>query len=574
MDNNKAKQGTELYGKPIRSPQILKEMKKGSYIVLILSKHVMAIREQLQEYGIDEADYYDIYNEFVAYFRIKKFEKDAYDFIDFLERIPDGYFSNIPVKEGKKIGIVCLGEMVQHITWYAMAQSLVLRYNGYQSTLIIDTLKSFDSYIYFEGVEAVAKIYIDYIVNILQEKCPDIGVAYIDEEKCTDLDDEDLAMSHKFAPIVVKWLNSRRDEVFLPREANRILIAENLLNETMRHIKYFLENSAYDTINVYTGIHRHRCVYTYLGKKMGMRVSTYDGDKIGITIYGTTGVSTHRQEIATLINENAFTEQERKDIATLAKEDFNQRRDSVKGNVGYNFQIVKGGEIERPYDVVIPLNIFWDSAALGRNNLFENEIEWLKETLEFLMKNTNATVMVREHPAQYGDREFLYARCDKELPILLQYPERIFFADAAAKVNTYQYIEACKLVLPYTSTTGIESVLMGKNVILHTNVYYDDIDIAYKAHSKQDYFDKIQYYLQHSQSAICQNIENAYMAYYFLRHYDIRTPFTECDQTKWIGLSVKEICEMPGVEEIVGIIAQNEPAVYKNVKRILKARGF
>ena len=108
------------------------------------------------------------------------------------------------------------------------------------------------------------------------------------------------------------------------------------------------------------------------------------------------------------------------------------------------------------------MNISWDSAALGIDRVFGDEVEWLKETLYFLMKKTTMSVMIREHPAQAIYNEFVYKDYTKEISIINEYKDRIFFANADSEVNTYQYLNKCRLVLPYSSTIGIESVLLEK----------------------------------------------------------------------------------------------------------------
>ena len=235
IDNNKVLHGTEIRGVLVKSPEILTKLEKGSFIILILSKHFKAISRQLKEYGLQESiDFFNLYRNFFEYFRIKKYEDNARCFLEFIKRIPDNTFDNIPLKENQsKIGIVCLGEMLQNITWYAMAQSVLLRYNGYASTLIIDTMKSFDSYIYFDGIEDVARIYIDYVLKYLLEKCPDIDVKYVDGYGEAELSKKDNQMTEKYAPLVVKWFDSQKDEVFLSNNPRRVEYEKCILKATM-----------------------------------------------------------------------------------------------------------------------------------------------------------------------------------------------------------------------------------------------------------------------------------------------------------------------------------------------------
>ena len=567
--------GTEIRGVLVKSPEILTKLEKGSFIILILSKHFKAISRQLKEYGLQESiDFFNLYRNFFEYFRIKKYEDNARCFLEFIKRIPDNTFDNIPLKENQsKIGIVCLGEMLQNITWYAMAQSVLLRYNGYASTLIIDTMKSFDSYIYFDGIEDVARIYIDYVLKYLLEKCPDIDVKYVDAYGEAELSKKDNQMTEKYAPLVVKWFDSQKDEVFLSNNPRRVEYAKCILKATMKNIKKFFEMNEFDTINVYTGIHRHRCVYTYIGCDKDIRVSTYDADKAmgGITLYETDGVSGNSPDIVKLIRGNYFNDVDKKEIIELARKDLHKRMNSSVDDEGYNYQPALYDKVIKKYDIIIPLNISWDSAALGIDRVFGDEVEWLKETLDFLMKKTTMSVMIREHPAQAIYNEFVYKDYTKEISIINEYKDRIFFANADSEVNTYQYLNKCRLVLPYSSTIGIESVLLGKNVILHTDVYYAKLGVAYQATTKKEYFDKILLFCNSTEENYDCNIENAYLAYYCQMNHYFKCEFIEC-LTGWMKKNIQELNKIEGVRKIIGIIAEDKIAIYENIKEKIESK--
>lgn len=566
LDNNQELWGTGIFGIKICPPSVLEEL-KGDCVVLILSKHVNAIRKQLEEMGLREGkEFFDIYNKFLAYFRIKKFEGYAKAFEQFLRSIPDNLFDKIPIKSEKRIGIVCIAEMIKTVTWYPMAQCVLLRYRGYSPTLIMDHLRSFDDYIYFDGISEAARAYTEYILRLLREKCPGIEICYIDETQKAPLDHEDIKMTQTYAPVVVKWLDSRRDEVFVPEDPARIRIAEDILQGTMQSIQAFFQSHKLDTINVYTGIHRHRCVYDYIGHKYGMRVSTYDGEASGSTLYETDGVSGHSGDIPKVIEGSYFSEKEREKLLKLSEDNFKKRRYGTIEDGGYCFQTVKASRIEKKADVVIPLNISWDSAALGLDNIFENEIDWLKQTLQFIMENTDAVVMIREHPAQRLSTEFLYVNLEEELDILSEYPERILLMKADAEINTYQYMDACKVVLPYSSTAGLEAAMMGKPVIVHTNVYYKDY--VYKAYDRDDYFMKIKEWLE-QEAQTPDYDDRIWLVYIYQMHHGIRTHFNECVDG-WMRLSLQQLNEMQGVNEIIHIIAEGIPAIYFHIKRVIE----
>lgn len=566
LDNNKSIHGTEIHGIEIKSPDILRELEPASFFILVVSKHVDAISKQLEGMGLKkEQDYFDIYNKFILYFRIKKFISYAQRFEKFIDRIPEGELESIPIKNTNKIGIVTISGMLQLSSWYPISQCILLRYRGYRTSLIIDSLHSFDDYIYFDGITEIALLYIKYIVEKIKEKWSSFDVLYIDDSKEEKLDNSDLNIVKKFAPVVIKWLDAQRDEVFLKDDIERISKAEKILQSTMKNIKKFLLNNKFDVLNVHTGIHRHRYVYTYLGKKFGIRVATYDGNIRGTILYETDGIPGWAYDIRKLVESNFFTLEEKKKLVEMAKDNFANRRNSTSGDEGYNFQKVKKSIYFKPYDVIIPLNVMWDAAALGLDDVFENEIEWLKQTLRYLIDNTNSIIMIREHPVQRINTDFLYRNYRFDLPIIDEFPDRITYVSSDADINTYQYIEHCKVVLPYASTIGLEAIMMDKPVVVHTKVYYGKY--VCKSESKEDYFERIKNCLYCTQKNEYYK-NKVYLAYLFQMYHSIKTKWSECFDI-WLDYRLDELNKMEGVDEIIDIITGNIPAAYNNLKKIL-----
>ena len=89
LDNNSLLYGKKINGIEITSPDILLKEDKGEFIVLILSRHICHISNQLDSYGLESGkDYYDIYTKFSPYFIIKKQEALMDRFKKFIENIP------------------------------------------------------------------------------------------------------------------------------------------------------------------------------------------------------------------------------------------------------------------------------------------------------------------------------------------------------------------------------------------------------------------------------------------------------------------------------------------------------
>ena len=575
FDNDTSKHTKKICGIEIENPQHICNMRKGRFVVFILSRFVSEIKEQLVEFGLEEGkDFFDLFSIYKPSLRsltIEKLHKNTDHLLEFIEKVPEGLFNAIPIKSEKNIGLVCIYESSKNHMCYMIAQALLLRYNGYNVTLIIDTLKAFESYYFYEGIEAVAREDIEKIISVLRKKKIDINIHYIEQEEEAELSERDRIHIKRHTKYNMIHFDADMEKPWLEGHPNRAKDVEKILEKTLKIIKaYFIKNH-YDVVNVYSGNQRHYCNYTYIGRELGIRFSTYDMAEVGETLCSVEDAAGWSGDIEKVVKGNYFSFDEEEKIILLSKSNFETRKTNLVQDGKYNFQIVAYQDFTDTFDIVIPLNIQWDSAAIDRDNFFEDYLEWIKDTLQYIMENTKANVLLREHPAQNRFKNYHYVDLYKELPIIHQYKDRIHLALASEKINTYQCMEKCKMVLPYTSTTGIEAVLLDKNIILATNVYYDNIDIAYKAQDRQDYFEKISYYLNHSEEKICKNKRNAFLAYY----YQMNNCFA-CDYdiglSNWMDLTIEELNRLPGVKKIIESIAEAVPALYANVRETLSEK--
>lgn len=569
IDNNEKLWGKEFEGIKICSPDVLMEEK--DYVVLIVSKHNLAIGVQLADLGLEEnKDYYDIFATFFPYFSKCRIETIAKQFGRFLDRIPQDYFNKKPIKHEENICVVCILQLNKNLVNYMLAQALILRSAGYRVSIVLDSIKSYDSYCYGEGSEQMIRRYVDELVKKIREKCEDIKIYDITQEGKVSLDESDITYIERLNEKVLKWLDSRRIYGFLDGCPERNDVSRQILENALEYIKAFFNKYDFDVISVYTGIHRHRGLYRYIGQKKQIRVPTSDVSSVGKMLYNSNGVAGHADDITRLILNKCFTDKEEDILVSLAKKNFAARRNSTIKDEGYNYQIAGYEKNIKPYDIVIPLNVSWDAAALDRDRVFESDIAWLEKTLRYIIENTDATILVREHPAQNASKQYKYVKMDEKVSYIKEHEDRIFYVQASHRLNTYQYMEKCKLVLPYTSTVGVESAMMGKNVIIHTDVYYADLKIGYKAIDEADYFEKIHYYLEHPEERICTDEKNAYLAYYLQMLNPLKCDYSSW-YAAWMELSMEQLMEIDGVKFIIDLVGKGVPTIYSNAKSVIEA---
>ena len=224
------------------------------------------------------------------------------------------------------------------------------------------------------------------------------------------------------------------------------------------------------------------------------------------------------------------------------------------------------------WDIVIPMNIFWDAAALGRNRLFESPYSWLVQTISHILFNTPFSVALRQHPHEKNFLNQFETGTLLGTALLSRFEghPRFKFISCTDPINTYHLIETCNLVLPFTSTVGIEAALMGKQVIVASDVYYANEPFVSKAQSVEDYFKQIS---ESTPTDLSENAEQRAWLFYFLV---TQTPYLHlpfgldpADVQQWCQAGFEALNTHPTIQDAINCLATNTPFSFVNGKRIL-----
>ncbi len=246
------------------------------------------------------------------------------------------------------------------------------------------------------------------------------------------------------------------------------------LEANAKKIKQLYSKSVFDHCIHQSIVNNNGGLHKWFGNKHDTRVSCLDISR-GRGAVGINDVPGYLYDLPDIIENNMldFLDSDKnKQIAKdCAIKEHNLRKNAKDSR---SYQVVPTTESDMPVevDILIPLNILWDAASLGRNQFFESPFYWLCETIDYILKYTNAKVAVRQHP---GERRYKQYGTGKILGEYLRDKfgnySRFKFIACDENINTYLMIKKCKVVLPYTSTVGLEAALMGKKVILESNVY-------------------------------------------------------------------------------------------------------
>lgn len=336
---------------------------------------------------------------------------------------------------------------------------------------------------------------------------------------------------------------------------------KNLIREQYEHMKT-LDYSKYDRCVILGGNSLEAGVlYDIVKDKIGF--ITYDANKDGffVGINALAGRCANIPEIYDKMSEKEmlFAEQGAEEIINIRK---GAQKDVAVHQGESAIQTVSyddyNKESHKEYDVIMFLNIEDDIAALGTHTLFQDDYEWVKYTAEYILKETDLSLAIREHPAQRNWKKTKMREFIKNMN-----SERIDFISAEDKVNSYSLIENSKLVIVATSTIGIEAAILGKTVLLETDCYYANSKFVKKASSINEYSNYIKNALYNNDKIDEIALKQAKIYYYLTQMCGSKkTLFNPHNIDNWIKYTDEQLIEKKEINIILKCIMDFEPLQY------------
>jgi hypothetical protein len=261
------------------------------------------------------------------------------------------------------------------------------------------------------------------------------------------------------------------------------------------------------------GVYGTSGLFLHEGMARGCRVATFDTDR-RIAQICVDGVAAQNADVPTAFGPLWDAgPRARAGAIAAARAEF---ADRTRGSDAYGFQVVAagGGQDAPEPSVLIPLNVEWDTAALGRHVHFRSTAEWLVSTIGTVLAHSHLPVIVRQHPSER--REGQRSRVDVAGLLADHFggERRCRFVGASDPVSSYDLLGAARLVLPYVSNIGIEAAALGKPVLVSGACYYADLGFVWSAGSRDEYFELLLRGLAGHLSQKEDQTDRAWLCYY------------------------------------------------------------
>lgn len=557
VDNDLKKHGEKVNDILIKSPELLKKEKKDDICILILSKHGIKISGQLQEYGfLENQHYFNIYEDYEEYFVLYKCISNMNHFLKNINEFPYIDFDKKPTYP-QKIGVRTSVDVRENTGEYAIMWYLLLVYNGFNAVLIVDMLENSE----FVNVGVDSKI-IQRLQNYEIEKLcslyPKAKVIFMNYDTDTILTDEEVEFAKEQAHITAMWHESRCDKRHL--DTDNSIIEESFTRNMLKNLPAiinFLNKNSFNLL-LSTDVLEKQGLFTASARKRGIECLTYDGPLVNIK-----GGIGQGYDVELVLKSNMLSDNLKKYIIKKAKKEFNEMLNGNEINIERcHFQNSVTENITESFDILITLNFEWDATVLGIKSIFKDFYEWFYETLDFILNSTEAKVVVRDHPGKAVFQKFAYR--DFKAMLLERYGNnpKLVYISPTEKVSTYSLIKKCKYLITYTSTSGIEGVLLNKNVLLGAETYYSKLGFTYYGKTKEEYFELICKLINQEYKIL--NKENAYLAFYLIRQMKHQIEFAT-NRVSWLAQDFSWINN--DVQMFLSVIKEKKPVCYlKTIK--------
>lgn len=292
---------------------------------------------------------------------------------------------------------------------------------------------------------------------------------------------------------------------------------------------------------------------------VGQRVASFDSGPSAVLFSGR-GVAAHNADVPGAMEKMlALDADSKKWVMDIARAEFQKRR---AGNTIYQVAAATQSAVSPDGSVLIPLNVEWDAAALGRHRAFDSVQSWMQVTVGHILEHHPHTqVVIRRHPAER--HRHLAARIPwAEVLEQQMRTGRVRMVEPQDPVSTYDLMSAALLVLPKASTAGVEAAAMGRQVVVEALSCYVDMPFVHAAANRQAYLALVDRALNEPTPPTAEQMEQAWLCYYLTQccgfHTTVFNPHLESFRV-WSLMSALELLSLPTVEDMLTSTLQNQP---------------
>lgn len=139
---------------------------------------------------------------------------------------------------------------------------------------------------------------------------------------------------------------------------------------------------------------------------------------------------------------------------------------------------------------LLAANVIWDLAALNKQIVFSDMIEWIAETITWFGKHPEYQLIVKPHPAEQNpsipETEEMVSTALKKRGMVI--PDNVALLTPKSSVTVYQLLPLVNVGLMHTTTVGLEMSAQGIPVITTARSPYRGFGFTLDPATMDEYF--------------------------------------------------------------------------------------
>ncbi|MFA7345619.1 MAG: hypothetical protein WC003_15075 [Terrimicrobiaceae bacterium] len=475
------------------------------------------------------------------------------------------YWSNLPplsVSGEKIIGILVCPWLETAVPLFSIELGFVLASEGFNVTLIWDPGEPFGEECRPQEKRALEKL-LSKVSRILKVASPPELARPVDPRWMTN--SERIVRNNAIAR------KKGEDAASAYYEENLRIVPKVAIHFSA--IESLFEKNDFQWIMVPGGVYSTSAMYRDVSSAFGAGCTTFDSDA-GMLMFCNNGVATHHTDIPEacrlLFKDLREIPQAKCTMHRMVEDELQAR---CQGTDFWNFQkIPSQGSSAIPCDVLVPLNLRWDTAALDRELAFSSVKEWLATLSDWARKNSGVHVCVRQHPCERHE----YARGTDDMAewiaALGASVPNLHFIKADDQVSTYDLLRSTRVVVPHTSTIVLEAALRRIPSVLASRVYYEDHGFTWSCRNQSEFTARLEEALSGQLLISDDKHEKAEIIFFLTQLCAVlRTKFTPIpgDFEVWSLESPSELLARTELSDVVFSLKHRIPLSYLRALRLL-----
>lgn len=334
---------------------------------------------------------------------------------------------------------------------------------------------------------------------------------------------------------------------------------------------HLLRTSAPDWLLIPGGIYGVSSAYLAAAREYGVGATSYDSGT-GLLLLAHTGLAAHHAD--TPIALGMLEKGDPREYEYAFQEGALELRKRTEGRDDFGVQVgAASGKPAGNSNVLVALNVRWDSAALARLRVFDSVEHWLLSLLDWAKRTPDARICVRQHPAErhahVGSRDDIASLLARHSEI----GDRLTFVAGSDPVSTYDLIRTAKVVLPFTSSVAMDAAMLDRPVVLGTETHYESLPFVWRAETPAEYFALIERALAGELIVTDAAKRAATVAYYLTQRCGfVKTRFTPApdDFDQWVTTTPQQLWAEPVQQDLREALLDRKPIGFVQHRRFFR----